>query len=838
MKKKRSRGKIAVVIIAAALIGGGAGYTFLNSRNTGQMAANVREAAAERGNIERTVSGTGHLKLATSDDIMAPAGIEIEKVLVEEGDTIKAGMDIATVKKLSVEKKMLAVDKSVESKKDEIDELDKDAGTYSLEKRVLEGEIAELEKERDKLQELFDRGTIRSEYSGVVQTLYIEDNKEISAGGASSGSNPGSNMDWSFLSDMIGSAAPYDVSVQDFAADDHSSPGTIVVASVQREYLMLPDEEEDIFEYEGPDDDESDEPENILVEVPDENTDDNDDQAVIDDVVVETEPSADSEPETDAMVQQNADDPGTGNEGTEGSNSGQDSQTGDTEGTDQAGSGDNDNNTASQADGDAAADGDTSEAGNDGTTADTGSTPDTPTIPGSTTAQIDPSKLISEVSLSVTAPAIGGIPQTTLEDSDHYTGKLSWQPQTQAFTPGTIYVAIADLAAEEGYSFNPDVRLLKVTADSTDNILFLPRDLDRDGRYESLQAALIYPLLTGTDPQDLPALNELTPEDIIKLMQQSGLLNENDADVLKKLLESGSLKDLAKQAEDGDTASAEALAKLLGIDLKEINDMINNGTLSDILSDIRRVADILASEDGLSSLLGQFSNFANMLNGANYASMFGNMGDLSSLFGGAGDLSSMFAGASGLSLGSGGSSSYSASEATAAVVTPSEKMLLEIAVDELDILSVKKGQDALVSVNAIEDETFNGVISDVATSANEGTGSAKYNVKIEVDRTDNMLEGMSASAEIAVGSASSVLMIPVEALQYEEGRTFVYTALDSSGNPAQDADVETGLSDSTYVEITAGLAENDKIYYTVSGVRKYDIMENMNDEIDQQRNDQ
>jgi len=77
-----------------------------------------------------------------------------------------------------------------------------------------------------------------------------------------------------------------------------------------------------------------------------------------------------------------------------------------------------------------------------------------------------------------------------------------------------------------------------------------------------------------------------------------------------------------------------------------------------------------------------------------------------------------------------------------------------------------------------------------------------------------MRTGMSALATIAINESDNALLIPTAALQERGNKTFVYTSLDSNGNPAGETEVGTGLSSSSQVEITSGLSEGETVYYT------------------------
>ena len=140
-------------------------------------------------------------------------------------------------------------------------------------------------------------------------------------------------------------------------------------------------------------------------------------------------------------------------------------------------------------------------------------------------------------------------------------------------------------------------------------------------------------------------------------------------------------------------------------------------------------------------------------------------------------------------------------------------MTVSINVDELDILSVAEGQRAAVTLDALDGETFEGTITYVAGTASSGSSSAKYPVKITLNKAEDMKLGMSASVTISIDEAEDAVLIPINALQEKGGSTFVYTGQDSDGNLTDKVEVETGLSDGSQVEIISGLKEGDTVYY-------------------------
>lgn len=159
-----------------------------------------------------------------------------------------------------------------------------------------------------------------------------------------------------------------------------------------------------------------------------------------------------------------------------------------------------------------------------------------------------------------------------------------------------------------------------------------------------------------------------------------------------------------------------------------------------------------------------------------------------------------------------------ANDVTAFTLASNDNMVISVSVDELDINSVAIGQEASITLDAIEDETFTGTVTKVGNSASSSSsGVAKYTVKIQIPKDEQMKTGMNASATIVVENKENILTIPVNALQERGNKVFVYTEKDSEGNLSGETEVTTGLSDGDNVEITEGLSEGDIVYYQKTG---------------------
>lgn len=148
-------------------------------------------------------------------------------------------------------------------------------------------------------------------------------------------------------------------------------------------------------------------------------------------------------------------------------------------------------------------------------------------------------------------------------------------------------------------------------------------------------------------------------------------------------------------------------------------------------------------------------------------------------------------------------------------VTPQDTMTVDITIDELDILSIKKGQDVQITLDALAGQSFDGIITDIGVSGSNSGGNTKYTAEVTIDRAPNMIAGMNATALITLETDEDLLTVPSEALVSEGTRTYVYTSYDSKigalGNPV---DVTTGASDGILTEITSGLKAGDTVWYS------------------------
>ncbi|MFD1884229.1 efflux RND transporter periplasmic adaptor subunit [Paenibacillus wenxiniae] len=140
-----------------------------------------------------------------------------------------------------------------------------------------------------------------------------------------------------------------------------------------------------------------------------------------------------------------------------------------------------------------------------------------------------------------------------------------------------------------------------------------------------------------------------------------------------------------------------------------------------------------------------------------------------------------------------------------------------IQVDEMEILKVRQGMKATLSLDALPDQTFTGHVSTIANEGSAKNGVSTFGVTIHLDDPGNIKAGMSAQASILVQHKQNILVLPIESV-IQQGNRYVVNKLSSTGGATSASSPSTaeqavtvGIHDQSQVEIVNGLKEGELV---------------------------
>lgn len=190
-----------------------------------------------------------------------------------------------------------------------------------------------------------------------------------------------------------------------------------------------------------------------------------------------------------------------------------------------------------------------------------------------------------------------------------------------------------------------------------------------------------------------------------------------------------------------------------------------------------------------------------------------------------------------------------------------EQMEVEVEVNENDIVNVNLADTSIIEVDAYPNRSFEGVVTEIANSADvTATGSAdqvtNYKVKVRISTPHNLeyssnlllseatqespsnddsptfKPGMSATVDIKTNTVYDVVTVPIQAVtvrnfaeqvqdsteaeepavrNVSETEDFRRVVFINDNGVAKQVEVETGISNNTYIQIMSGLEAGQEI---------------------------
>lgn len=151
-------------------------------------------------------------------------------------------------------------------------------------------------------------------------------------------------------------------------------------------------------------------------------------------------------------------------------------------------------------------------------------------------------------------------------------------------------------------------------------------------------------------------------------------------------------------------------------------------------------------------------------------------------------------------------------------VSDLSEIISEVQVDEADFPRLRMGQPVVVTVDALGGRKYDGKVIEIGASARASAAGAQTNirqflVKVAILNPDaDLRPGITARVKLLADRREKVLRVPIGAIRTEEksGEQVFFVFVHEKGKVAK-KDVQTGLSDDLYTEISSGVSEKDEV---------------------------
>lgn len=152
-----------------------------------------------------------------------------------------------------------------------------------------------------------------------------------------------------------------------------------------------------------------------------------------------------------------------------------------------------------------------------------------------------------------------------------------------------------------------------------------------------------------------------------------------------------------------------------------------------------------------------------------------------------------------------------------AIVADMNALIFEGKVDESDVGKLKEGMPLLLTVGAIDNQSFDATLEFISPKGEDEEGTVKFEVRAAVKPTDDVFlrAGYSANADIILDRRKQVLAIQERDILYESDTTYV--EIKTGDRSFEKRQVELGLSDGIKVEVLGGLDSSSEVKVQTKG---------------------
>lgn len=145
----------------------------------------------------------------------------------------------------------------------------------------------------------------------------------------------------------------------------------------------------------------------------------------------------------------------------------------------------------------------------------------------------------------------------------------------------------------------------------------------------------------------------------------------------------------------------------------------------------------------------------------------------------------------------------------AIILVNKNSFYIEVGVDEVDIARIAAGQAVTITVDALPNDVFSGVVERISPQSTVNAGVVNYPVRVRVQSSDERLRGgMTSTTEIVVREAKAVVLVPNWAIRREAGQTFASIVRNGQ---LEEVEVKLGQRNESVSEVLSGLSVGDVV---------------------------
>lgn len=137
-----------------------------------------------------------------------------------------------------------------------------------------------------------------------------------------------------------------------------------------------------------------------------------------------------------------------------------------------------------------------------------------------------------------------------------------------------------------------------------------------------------------------------------------------------------------------------------------------------------------------------------------------------------------------------------------------ENLTITLNISESEIANISLDQEVEIELTADSTKAYKGKITKINSVGNYSASGATFSVLVSFENDGNAKLGMSVSCTIKIEELTDIIAVPIEAVQIDKDRKYVIVV---ENNTTKEVEIETGLSNDEYVEVTSGLNGGETI---------------------------